>query len=98
MWAFSLVPERFLRFILVGLAHTLYRVRVIGRSNIPAEGGALLVPNHVSFADGLFVIASDRPARAFRDLCTTYFDRPHHGPAPPRHEGDPDLRRAAGRR
>ena len=61
---FSLVPDAFLRFILIGLSHTLYRVRFVGRSNIPAEGGALLVPNHVTFADGLFIIAStDRPVR-----------------------------------
>ena len=64
LWALSLVPDAFLRFILIGLAHTLYRVRIVGRSNIPSEGGALLVPNHVTFADGLFVIAStDRPVR-----------------------------------
>src|SRR4029077_11650660 len=48
-WALTLVPDAFLRFILIGLAHTIYRVRVIGRSNVPSEGGALLVPNHVSF-------------------------------------------------
>ena len=64
VWSFSLVPESFLRFVLIGLARALYRVTVVGRSNIPAEGGALLVPNHVTFADGLFVIASTaRPVR-----------------------------------
>ena len=75
VWALSLVPDAFLRFILIGLAHTLYRVRVVGRSNIPGEGGALLVPNHVTFADGLFVIAStDRPVRFM--IYANYFDRP----------------------
>jgi acyl-[acyl-carrier-protein]-phospholipid O-acyltransferase / long-chain-fatty-acid--[acyl-carrier-protein] ligase len=64
VWALWLVPDAFLRFILLGLAHTLYKVRIIGRSYVPSEGGALLVPNHVSFADGLFIIAStDRPVR-----------------------------------
>ncbi len=83
MWAFSLVPESFLRFILIGLSQVLYRVRVVGRSNIPAEGGALLVPNHVTFADGLFVIAAtDRPVRFM--IYASYFDRPHHRPDPPR--------------
>ena len=43
---------------MVGLAHTIYRVRVVGRANVPAEGGALLVPNHVTFADGLFIITT----------------------------------------
>jgi acyl-[acyl-carrier-protein]-phospholipid O-acyltransferase / long-chain-fatty-acid--[acyl-carrier-protein] ligase len=74
-WALSIVPDAFLRFILIGLAHTLYRVRVVGRSNIPSEGGALLVPNHVTFADGLFVMAStDRPVRFV--IYSNYFDRP----------------------
>ena len=39
--------------VLVGLATKLmYRVRIEGAENIPAEGGALLVANHVSWADG----------------------------------------------
>jgi acyl-[acyl-carrier-protein]-phospholipid O-acyltransferase/long-chain-fatty-acid--[acyl-carrier-protein] ligase len=75
LWAMTLVPEAFFRFILLGLAHTLYRVRVLGRSNVPDEGGALLVPNHVSFADGLFLFAStDRPIRFV--IYAPYFDVP----------------------
>jgi acyl-[acyl-carrier-protein]-phospholipid O-acyltransferase/long-chain-fatty-acid--[acyl-carrier-protein] ligase len=75
LWAMTLVPEAFFRFILLGLAHTLYRVRVLGRSNVPGEGGALLVPNHVSFADGLFLFAStDRPIRFV--IYAPYFDMP----------------------
>jgi acyl-[acyl-carrier-protein]-phospholipid O-acyltransferase/long-chain-fatty-acid--[acyl-carrier-protein] ligase len=74
IWAISLVPEAFIRFILIGLANTLYRVRIIGRSNVPAEGGALLVPNHVSFADGLFLIAStDRRIRFV--VYSAYFEK-----------------------
>ena len=75
LWAMTLVPDAFFRFILIGLAHTIYRVRVIGRSNVPEQGGALLVPNHVSFADGLFLIASvDRPIRFM--VYAPYFERP----------------------
>ena len=78
LWALWLVPDAFIRFVLLGLAHTLYRVRIIGRSNVPAEGGALLVPNHVSFADGLFVIAStNRPVRFV--VYGDYFHRPFIG-------------------
>ena len=77
-WALTLVPESFLRFVLLGLAHTFYRVRVVGRENIPREGPALLVPNHVSFADALFVMtATDRPIRFL--VYADYFEKPMMG-------------------
>jgi acyl-[acyl-carrier-protein]-phospholipid O-acyltransferase/long-chain-fatty-acid--[acyl-carrier-protein] ligase len=77
-WAMTLVPDAFFRFLLIGLAHTVYRVGVIGRPNVPPEGGALLVPNHVSFADGLFLISSvDRPIRFV--VYSAFFDRPIMG-------------------
>ncbi len=78
IWALTLVPDAFFRFLLIGLAHTIYRVRVIGRDNVPEQGGALLVPNHVSFADGLFLIASiARPIRFV--VYAPYFERPIMG-------------------
>jgi acyl-[acyl-carrier-protein]-phospholipid O-acyltransferase/long-chain-fatty-acid--[acyl-carrier-protein] ligase len=40
------------------LCHTFYRVRVLGRENIPAKGPALLVCNHVSYFDWLFLLAA----------------------------------------
>ena len=44
--------------------HTVYRIRVAGRENVPESGGALFVCNHMSFVDGLLLIASiDRPIR-----------------------------------
>ena len=53
-----------LRFGLWLLTRTLYRVRVLGRENIPDKGGALFVCNHVSFVDALLLIAStDRRVR-----------------------------------
>ena len=86
----TLVPDAFFRFLLIGLAHTVYRVRVIGRSNVPEQGGALLVPNHVSFADGLFLFASiDRPIRFI--VYAGYFERPTPGLVPAVDAGDPDL-------
>lgn len=78
LWAFTLVPEAFLRFVLLGMAHTFYRVRVVGRENLPSRGAALLVPNHVSFADALFVMtATDRPIRFL--VYADYFNRPFMG-------------------
>jgi len=59
-----LLPDSMLRLLLWIATHTLYRLDVAGRENLPARGGALLTPNHVSMADAIFLIASiDRPIR-----------------------------------
>jgi acyl-[acyl-carrier-protein]-phospholipid O-acyltransferase/long-chain-fatty-acid--[acyl-carrier-protein] ligase len=66
-----LVPDSLLRLLLWIFTHTVYRIRVEGRDNIPEKGGALFVCNHVSFVDALLVIAAtDRPLRAimFKDI------------------------------
>jgi acyl-[acyl-carrier-protein]-phospholipid O-acyltransferase/long-chain-fatty-acid--[acyl-carrier-protein] ligase len=74
-WALKLLPEALLRLLLVLLTHTLYRLRAVGREHVPVEGGALLVPNHVSFIDGLFIQAAlDRPVRFLVDA--DYFQHP----------------------
>lgn len=63
-WALRLLPEALLRVVLVILTNTLYRLRIVGHEHVPTHGGALLVPNHVSFIDGFLLIASlDRPVR-----------------------------------
>lgn len=53
-----LLPDFFVRFMLWLLTHTLYRIRVVGRENLPERGPALLVSNHVSFVDALLIGAS----------------------------------------
>jgi acyl-[acyl-carrier-protein]-phospholipid O-acyltransferase/long-chain-fatty-acid--[acyl-carrier-protein] ligase len=59
-----LLPDALLRLVLWIATHTLYRMHVQGRENVPAKGGALLVPNHVSMVDAVLLIASiDRPIR-----------------------------------
>jgi len=59
-----LLPDALLRLLLWFATHTLYRIQADGRENVPAKGGALLVANHVSLADAVFLIASiDRPIR-----------------------------------
>jgi acyl-[acyl-carrier-protein]-phospholipid O-acyltransferase / long-chain-fatty-acid--[acyl-carrier-protein] ligase len=78
-WALRLLPEALLRLVLVLMTHTFYRLRVVGRLNVPERGGALLVPNHVSFVDGLLVLASlDRPVRFVVDA--EYFHFPLFAP------------------
>ena len=64
IYVLFLLPDALLRFVLWCVTNTIYRIRVVGRDNIPAKGGALFVCNHLSFADALLVIAStDRPIR-----------------------------------
>ncbi len=59
-----LLPDSMLRLLLWIATHTLYRLDVESRENVPARGGALLTPNHVSMADAVLLIASiDRPIR-----------------------------------
>ena len=55
IYMFRMVPDYTIRFILWALSGLVYRARVFGRTNIPETGGALLVCNHVSFADGILV-------------------------------------------
>ena len=79
IWALKLVPDAFIRLLLIIFSHTIYKLRIVGAENVPSEGGALLVPNHVSFVDGLFLVASiDRPIRFIVD--SSYFQHPIYGP------------------
>ncbi|MEO8010936.1 MAG: MFS transporter [Dokdonella sp.] len=64
IYIYTLVPEFLMRFMSWILVNTLYRIRNEGLDNIPDEGPALLVCNHVSFVDALILAGSvRRPAR-----------------------------------
>ncbi len=56
-YIFMLLPDFMLRFVLWAGTRLLYRIRVVGTENVPREGGALLVCNHVSYMDALLVLA-----------------------------------------
>lgn len=59
-----LLPDSLLRLVLWIAAHTFYRLDLVGQENIPARGGALLMPNHSSWIDAILLIcATDRPIR-----------------------------------
>lgn len=59
-----LIPQATIRFLAWLVTHTAYRVRLFQRWNLPAEGPALLVSNHISWLDGLLLVAvSPRPIR-----------------------------------
>ncbi len=61
-YIFMLVPEYLLRFVAWTLTNVIYRFKVEGEENIPTQGAAVLVCNHVSFIDAvLLMAASPRP-------------------------------------
>jgi 1-acyl-sn-glycerol-3-phosphate acyltransferase len=61
-YIFMLVPEYLLRFIAWFASRLVYRFKIAGDENIPTQGAAVLVCNHVSFVDAvLLMAASPRP-------------------------------------
>ena len=64
VYVLRLMPDLTFRFFLYLVSHTLYRLKVHGRENVPEKGGALIVVNHVSFMDGVLMMgACSRIAR-----------------------------------
>ncbi|MHC4213388.1 MAG: AMP-binding protein, partial [Planctomycetota bacterium] len=55
-----ILPDFLLRLIAFLLTRLLYRIRIKGLENVPAEGGALLICNHVSWVDGLLLNATQQ--------------------------------------
>ncbi len=50
----------YLRLFLALFSTVCYRVRALRADRLPAQGGALLVSNHISFVDVLLILASTR--------------------------------------
>jgi acyl-[acyl-carrier-protein]-phospholipid O-acyltransferase / long-chain-fatty-acid--[acyl-carrier-protein] ligase len=50
-----LVPAPLVRLLLWTIANVLFKIRIIGADNIPKKGAALIVSNHVSYADAILV-------------------------------------------
>ncbi len=64
VYIYTVVPEFVMRFLIWILTHTMYRVRHENLEQIPDEGPAVLVCNHVSYVDGLLIAGScRRPVR-----------------------------------
>lgn len=76
IWFFPLAA---LRFVCWCILHTLFKVRVIGGEKLPKTSGALVVANHVSYADG-FLIASATPRYIRFLLWKPIFDIPYLKP------------------
>ena len=64
LYIYSLVPEFLLRFLAWILVTFVYRLDKRGIDNIPEHGPALLICNHVGFADAIVISAAcPRPVR-----------------------------------
>ena len=52
------LPEVLLKFINWIFTHSIYKVNVVDKDNVPSKGGALLVCNHISYVDPSLIMAS----------------------------------------
>jgi len=75
IYIFKLLPNATIRALVWLVSRTIYKLRVRGHDNLPKKGGALLVANHVSWLDGVFLIlTSSRPVRMV--AFSTYVQNP----------------------
>lgn len=51
------IIAHFVRLLVIAIAHIIFRIRVKGIKNIPTQGGALIIANHVSFLDTFVICA-----------------------------------------
>ncbi|MBK1789786.1 MFS transporter [Persicirhabdus sediminis] len=64
LYAARLLPRDFIRFVALGLLRSVYRIKVHHAENIPAKGGVLLCPNHLTYIDAFILSAAcPRPVR-----------------------------------
>jgi len=70
------MPVPVVRFILWSITMILFRVRFEGRENVPRTGPALLISNHISYADALFVGSTIRSRTIHFLMWQPIFDAP----------------------
>jgi len=64
LYIYTTIPEFTMRFLIWVITHTMYRVTTRNLDQIPDEGPAVLVCNHVSYMDALIIGgACRRPVR-----------------------------------
>ena len=78
LYMLTLIPDFLIRFVLWGITHTFYRIRIVGQENVPFRGPALLVSNHVSLIDGFFVGACVQRFIRFLVYRPYYEQQPFH--------------------
>jgi len=61
-YVFWLMPEYIVRLVMLFVTRIVYRLKVRGDENLPTDGAAILVCNHVSFVDAVILgVCSPRP-------------------------------------
>src|SRR5208337_2150502 len=55
LYIIFLTPEGLLRLALGLVARVFYRVSAVGLEALPAKGGVLLLPNHISYIDAVIL-------------------------------------------
>jgi len=65
----KLLPQNLIRFLVLSTLRTIYRIRPIADTRVPATGGTLMVANHLSYLDA-FIISAACP----RDVRFVIFD------------------------
>lgn len=59
-----IVPAALMRFVIWCVTQIFFKVRIVGAENLPKRGGAMIIANHVSYADAVLVgCASPRMIR-----------------------------------
>jgi len=58
--AIIILPDFLVRCVTVIITKCFYRINAVGLDNLPVEGGALLVSNHVTWVDALLISATSQ--------------------------------------
>jgi len=55
-----MLPDFLMRLLIILLTRVLYRVRMVGVENVPAQGPAMIIANHVSWVDPFVLLATQQ--------------------------------------
>ena len=66
VYIMRLLPQDLVRFLMLAAVRFLYKVKPVHTDRIPATGGVLLLPNHVSYVDALIIGAATAGRRPVR--------------------------------
>jgi acyl-[acyl-carrier-protein]-phospholipid O-acyltransferase/long-chain-fatty-acid--[acyl-carrier-protein] ligase len=58
--SFIVLPDFLLRFIVLVVTRSVYRMRILGRENVPFDGPAVVVANHQAWIDPVLLLATQQ--------------------------------------